>query len=66
MKLQDVMLIGFADLQIASLMTPQLTTVRQNREQIAVHELRLRGGELSVEGALRKETRVLFHVSEEV
>ena len=29
------MLTGFADLQIASLMTPQLTTVRQNREQMA-------------------------------
>ena len=29
------MLIGFADLQIASLMTPQLTTIRQNREQMA-------------------------------
>lgn len=32
---EDVMLTGFADLQIASLMTPQLTTVRQNRDQMA-------------------------------
>ena len=32
---EDVMLTGFADLQIASLMTPQLTTIRQNREQMA-------------------------------
>ena len=32
---EDVMLTGFADLQIASLMTPQLTTVRQSREQMA-------------------------------
>ena len=29
------MLTGFADLQIASLMTPPLTTIRQNREQMA-------------------------------
>ena len=29
------MLTGFADLSIASLMTPTLTTVRQNREQMA-------------------------------
>ena len=32
---QDVMLTGFADLPIATLMTPTLTTVRQNREQMA-------------------------------
>ena len=32
---EDVMLTGFADLQIASLMTPPLTTIRQNREQMA-------------------------------
>ena len=32
---EDVMLTGFADLSIASLMTPPLTTVRQNREQMA-------------------------------
>ena len=32
---EDVMLTGFADLSVASLMTPQLTTVRQNREQMA-------------------------------
>ena len=31
----DVMLTGFADLSVASLMTPPLTTVRQNREQMA-------------------------------
>jgi len=31
----DVMLTGFADLQVASLMSPPLTTVRQNREQMA-------------------------------
>ena len=31
----DVMLTGFADLSIASLMTPPLTTVRQNREHMA-------------------------------
>ena len=31
----DVMLTGFADLSIASLMTPTLTTVRQNREHMA-------------------------------
>ena len=31
----DVMLTGFADLPVASLMTPTLTTVRQNREQMA-------------------------------
>ena len=31
----DVMLTGFADLSIASLMTPQLTTVRQSREHMA-------------------------------
>jgi LacI family repressor for deo operon, udp, cdd, tsx, nupC, and nupG len=29
------MLTGFADLPIASLMTPALTTVRQNREHMA-------------------------------
>ena len=32
---EDVMLTGFADLQIASLMSPPLTTVHQNREQMA-------------------------------
>jgi LacI family transcriptional regulator len=32
---EDVMLTGFADLPIASLMTPTLTTVRQNREHMA-------------------------------
>ena len=32
---EDIMLTGFADLSIASLMTPTLTTVRQNREQMA-------------------------------
>lgn len=32
---KDVMLTGFADLSVASLMTPPLTTVRQNREQMA-------------------------------
>jgi LacI family transcriptional regulator len=32
---QDVMLTGFADLSIASLMTPTLTTVHQNREEMA-------------------------------
>ena len=32
---QDVMLTGFADLPVASLMTPKLTTVHQNREQMA-------------------------------
>ena len=32
---EDVMLTGFADLPIAALMTPSLTTVRQNREQMA-------------------------------
>ena len=32
---KDVMLTGFADLLVASLMTPTLTTVRQNREQMA-------------------------------
>lgn len=32
---QDVMLTGFADLPVASLMTPRLTTVHQNREQMA-------------------------------
>ena len=32
---EDVMLTGFADLPIAALMTPPLTTVRQNREQMA-------------------------------
>lgn len=32
---QDVMLTGFADLQIASLMSPKLTTVHQNREMMA-------------------------------
>jgi LacI family transcriptional regulator len=31
----DVMLTGFADLSIASLMTPRLTTIRQDREQMA-------------------------------
>lgn len=31
----DVMLTGFADLSVASLMTPTLTTVRQNREHMA-------------------------------
>ena len=32
---QDVMLTGFADMPIASLMTPRLTTVHQNRDQMA-------------------------------
>ena len=32
---EGVMLTGFADLSVASLMTPQLTTVRQSREQMA-------------------------------
>ena len=32
---EDVMLTGFADLPIAALMSPPLTTVRQNREQMA-------------------------------
>ena len=32
---QDVMLTGFADLSIASLVTPKLTTVHQNREMMA-------------------------------
>ena len=32
---QDIMLTGFADLQIASLMSPKLTTVHQNREMMA-------------------------------
>ena len=32
---EDVMLTGFADLPVAALMTPPLTTVRQNREQMA-------------------------------
>ena len=32
---EDVMLTGFADLPIAALMTPPLTTMRQNREQMA-------------------------------
>ena len=32
---EDVMLTGFADLAVASLMTPQLTTIRQSREQMA-------------------------------
>ena len=32
---EDVMLTGFADLSVAALMTPPLTTVRQNREQMA-------------------------------
>ena len=32
---EDVMLTGFADLSVASLMTPPLTTVRQNREEMA-------------------------------
>ena len=32
---EDVMLTGFADLPIAALMTPPLTTVRQDREQMA-------------------------------
>ena len=32
---EDVMLTGFADLSVASLMTPPLTTIRQNREQMA-------------------------------
>ena len=32
---EDVMLTGFADLPIAALMSPTLTTVRQNREQMA-------------------------------
>jgi len=31
----DVMLTGFADLPVAALMTPPLTTVHQNREQMA-------------------------------
>lgn len=32
---QDVMLTGFADMPIASLMSPKLTTVHQNREMMA-------------------------------
>ena len=32
---EDVMLTGFADLPVAALMSPPLTTVRQNREQMA-------------------------------
>ena len=32
---EDVMLTGFADLPVAALMTPPLTTVRQSREQMA-------------------------------
>jgi len=32
---EDIMLTGFADLSVASLMTPPLTTIRQNREQMA-------------------------------
>ena len=32
---EDVMLTGFADLSVASLMTPSLTTVHQDREQMA-------------------------------
>ena len=32
---EDMMLTGFADLPIAALMSPPLTTVRQNREQMA-------------------------------
>ena len=32
---EDVMLTGFADLPVAALMTPPLTTVHQNREQMA-------------------------------
>lgn len=32
---EDVMLTGFADLPVAALMTPTLTTVRQSREQMA-------------------------------
>ena len=32
---EDVLLTGFADLPVASLMTPPLTTVRQDREQMA-------------------------------
>ena len=32
---EDVMLTGFADLPVASFMTPTLTTVRQDREQMA-------------------------------
>jgi len=31
---RDVLLTGFADLPIASLMTPRLTTIRQSREQM--------------------------------
>ena len=31
---KDVLLTGFADMQIASLMTPPLTTIRQNRDQM--------------------------------
>lgn len=31
---KDVLLAGFADLPIASLMTPKLTTIRQNRDQM--------------------------------
>ena len=31
---KDVMLVGFADLPIASLMTPKLTTIRQDRNQM--------------------------------
>jgi len=32
---EDVMLTGFADLPVAALMTPPLTTIHQNREQMA-------------------------------
>ena len=32
---EDVMLTGFADLSMAALMSPPLTTIRQNREQMA-------------------------------
>lgn len=30
----DVMLTGFADLPVAALMTPSLTTIRQSRDQM--------------------------------
>jgi len=39
---KDVLLTGFADMPVASLMTPQLTTIRQNRDQLggaAFHRL---------------------------
>jgi len=31
---KDVLLTGFADMPVASLMTPSLTTIRQNRDQM--------------------------------